>query len=199
MTTPDLDGYVDVIGYELRELSNLTEWILSPRWPFTTNADQMLRNAMLEAHLLHARCLIEFLLNKDSAYKGTPQSIVARDLLPSWTPTDTITLADEHKQICDSLSHLSIKRVRAVNRDWDVRAMLDLIVRELEALTAQLGNAAHEVSLSATVANARAAHARALAPLADPKSAFGSTASPAAGVVVVVGSTGPPTHTRSTN
>jgi hypothetical protein len=179
----DLSGYVDLVGYELTELVNLSVWIVRD-WPFDTNANQTFRNALLEAELVHARCLLEFLLNKDN--KG--QSIVGSRLSPHWTPPNEEKLDQEYKRICDHLAHLSKKRLPPQPAPkWNISALVGMILDALESLAGQLGPATHEQTLRSLVSQAREVQAAQLFSVTNLHATTNSTS-----MVTILGSTGLP-------
>ena len=90
------DAYVELVRYELMELVNLAVWLVEP-WPAGLPAEATFRNALLEAELVHARCLLEFLLNRDHRN----QSVVAQDFAASWSAPHKQTLERDYKRICD--------------------------------------------------------------------------------------------------
>ena len=150
----NLEGYVDEVRYELTELANLAVWICRGRF---AQFETTIRNAMLEADLTHARCLIEFILNKDNQ----KQSIAAYHLNNVWNgPPNAAALETEYTRICDALSHLSKQRARPApsKPEWNLPWLVGQILDGLEDLGKTLGSKTHELAFKKVVAEVRALH-----------------------------------------
>ena len=189
----DLTGYAKQVAYELTELLSCAVWIVE--WPHGTGADQTLKNALLEAELVHARCLLEFLLNRDNQ----KESIVAYHFAPTWTAPNEGVLKSDHKRICDHLSHLSKKRL-AGKEVWDLVAIPGAVLDAMENLVQQLGVAPHEEVLRQRVRDARRSHVsivQVCRPATSPLSAVVATTSSSTSELMILGSTGPPPKRRT--
>ena len=132
-----LDQYSKLVEYELTELINLAEWQQRP-WPIKVPAEITFRNAMLESGLVHARNLLEFLLNFDNNKKN----VIARDFVPTWKPSGKKALSREYGRICEHLAHLSKTRAAPqVKETWDLRDPAQWIVNQLDDLAGSLPSA----------------------------------------------------------
>lgn len=181
----DLDGYVEQVRYELTELANLSVWICRGRFD---QAETTIKNAMLEAGLTHARCLIEFLLNKDNGSKN----IIAKHLNNVWVrPSNKAALEAEYKRLCDRLSHMSKKRVRDPRQpEWNLPWLIHQILDGLEELGQTLkGKKRHEVAFKEIVAEVRELHRE---EWPGPFTAVSANTSSRNDVLVIISSTGPP-------
>jgi hypothetical protein len=158
MTKPprDLTDFVELVAYELSELVLDAAWIVG--WPAGIVADTTLKNAMLESELVHARCLIEFLLNKSGS-----QNVRALDFRQGWVPANEAALSTLYSDICGHLSHLGKNRV-GVKRDWYPEVIVNEIVTALEDLTSRLGPAPHVAKFKQYIVGARAIHQNRIAP-----------------------------------
>lgn len=178
----DIDGYAGVVCYELKEVVHLLGWIKRPhRLPM---ADQTLRNALLEAFLGHARCLLEFLLN-------SKDTIQASDFAPGWDLSDRAKLGTSYRSICNYLSHMSKGRVGSEQPKWPVDDIVDEILTGLEDLIGDLGSEPHEVKLREHISWARAVHTTGISTL--PSAVCSTTSS----TTMILGSTGLPPSTTS--
>ena len=80
--------------------------------------DTVSRLAVLEAHLLHTRALIEFLLRE-----GRLNDIRRESIVPGWTPrpTDAVERLDALLlNLQRHVSHLTWRRVTDGTRQWNV-------------------------------------------------------------------------------
>src|SRR5437879_3346444 len=99
------------VGYELHSLVALLPHLAR----FNHEGPAILKNAVLEALLVHARTLIEFVAGRPTPPSGRKRRWSERDIRPelfglTWEPLDTekfdrwLDLIDKH------LSHLSLER-----------------------------------------------------------------------------------------
>lgn len=105
-------------------------------------ADTVIRNALLESFLIHARALVGFF---DRRVKD--DDIIARDYVPTWAETIPQSLRDECDRINKQVAHLTTTRHTAAvpEKQHDVAAILqqleDLIGRFLPLVdSAHLGD-----------------------------------------------------------
>lgn len=190
---PDLAAYADLVIYEMRELLNVAEWVAQQQWTFATPADQTLRNALLEAHLVHARCMLEFLTNRD----GRKRQIVATHFAPGWDAPNHETLDDLYERICIHLAHLSKDRLESVERErWRPTDVVHAITTAMGDMVQNLKG--HAIPLRSQF-DALLAEAASSRERLD-ESGFGqletSTSPSPGGSLIILGSTGgPPTTT----
>ena len=111
--------------YEINSLSDILAVLLQLEASdddydeaFGGNTGGVLRNAALEALLVHVRCLIEFLVGRPPSKGNNLRRRDTKDIPPAWfaprweTPTGAHEL-DEWLALIDAhLSHLSRKRIR---------------------------------------------------------------------------------------
>jgi len=107
-----LDGMVEHICYEIRKLMHFlyvgNGWVyqvqgLPPDWASLAN------ESMLEAALIHARCVAEFL-----RHSGSPDhTITAKDYVPSWHWTKGERLKDDLAEVHGRVAHLGLIRLSA--------------------------------------------------------------------------------------
>lgn len=114
----DQHRFLGVLAYEVTEACNLSVW--HTRYPLATQYDQTLKNALLEAFLLHARCLLEFFLLDKS------ESIRAIHFLPAgWRPANVTELRTIYQRVCKHLSHMDKARASIHSSPaWDLAAIL---------------------------------------------------------------------------
>ena len=181
MDLNEAQGCVALVRYEVRECVHLVAWIDSEG--LEVEAEQTVRNAMLEAFLVHVRCLAEFLLNKDS--RG--QSYVARDLFPDWTAQDQDSLHDAWGAISKHLSHLDRGRTLMAGPPWDVAGLVAMLLVELGELAGAVDQTYPDLGLGEVVAWARSQAALGSSP---PPSA--TTSDSSISIHSIQGSTRPP-------
>lgn len=89
-TRDELDRGASHVGYELTMLADVS---LLPMPPGPVEpGEETSANANLEAMLLHARCMIEFLVGRptqEGQRTWKPHDIAPADYAPAWTPPDT--------------------------------------------------------------------------------------------------------------
>ena len=118
------------IAYEVRELGR----ILS-RYEQLPKRDANLQNALLEAYLVHARCLIEFLNGRlrSGARRWDARDIRPTDFTAGWLPSGRTNRLDGYlRRIDGHLAHLTWERVdRPHRKTWNMLALTREILRHL--------------------------------------------------------------------
>jgi hypothetical protein len=117
------------LNYEIQMMATLHAWTAK----LDEEGPPVLRNACLEATLLHARLMIEFLAGRprDNGRGWNRNDITPRDFVSGWAPKELhhldgyLELADKH------VVHLSLDRATATeSRTWALGRMVDAILTE---------------------------------------------------------------------
>lgn len=192
---PNLPGYTDLVIYEMTELLNTAEWVTQPTWAFSTPADQTLRNALLEAHLVHARCMLEFLTNRD----GRKRQVVANHFAPGWRAPNYDQLDDLYERICTHLAHLSKDRLDSVERErWRPAGVVHAITTAVEDMSKNLKGVAIPLRRKLDALMKRGRFARERLDEQGFEQLETSTSPSPGGSLIILGSTGgPPTTAPS--
>jgi hypothetical protein len=113
-------------------------------------------NALLEAVLGHARCVIEFLMDGNNANERR-----AVQFAPGWNPKAAAkTLGTLYGEVCAALSHIAVKRPHPP-ADWAMIDVADTVLREYEAFLPNVSQGdARMLTEGATIARASIARAR---------------------------------------
>lgn len=119
---------VNAFGYEIEtliELESVTE-------KFGRSGPAIVYHACLEASLLHARTVIEFLAGRNNKNVWFDNDLQPMDLLPEWPNDDPWKLRRHLNLIDPHLSHLSLERgVIADNNDWSLEEIIEDIMLAL--------------------------------------------------------------------
>jgi hypothetical protein len=133
---------VDHLIYEVGALVRIAAWLQA----LDEQGPAMLRVACLEACLLHARLLIEFLVGRRSGRKSS--DFGANDLLPEWDAhaSEKVDVSALHlflDQLDKALAHLSKTRVVEDGRpeSWAIDGT-NLVFKSLRVFALELVNAA---------------------------------------------------------
>ena len=109
-TDTELDGMVEHIRYEILQLTNFLT--IGNTWPRQivgppSEWGQFASEGMLEAALIHARCVGEFL-----RHTGQPaDTITAKDYVPTWHWRKGEGLKDDLAEIHGRVAHLGLNRL----------------------------------------------------------------------------------------
>jgi len=129
---PELERCATHLNYEISMLVKLPAWVAR----FDREGPAILRVACLEALLVHARVLIEFLVGRQRP---------ATDITPStfhWEPGDTGDLGSYLPRIDKHLAHLTRERASlATSPPWPVDEMVAQIVGALRPFVTSLNDA----------------------------------------------------------
>jgi hypothetical protein len=133
------------VGYEATQMTRAAT-LIGPGVPTSTDDQRFAWNAALESALLHARALIDFMLDG----KSHDDDIRPGDFYPGWSgppPAVRTRLDRERKLLHKHLVHLTWKRVAAEPAAWDHFATVRLIIDQLGSFADHLssGLAAGEV------------------------------------------------------
>lgn len=115
--------------YEVKMSGALYGWTLK----YDREGPAVLKNACLEATLVHVRCLIEFLAGRPRNGKRhwSVKDIQPAHFVSNWTPTNRfdvyLELADKH------ISHMSLDRANtAAPKDWALERMINEVLVEVK-------------------------------------------------------------------
>lgn len=130
------------VGYELWSLAEMSTRLAPARVP----ADDVLRNALIEGMLTHARNVIEFALGRFDTKTGARRwkhddDIKPADFAPGWTcPTmePARRLTERLPHIDKHLDHLSWARVESGKEAWEYPSLLEDAIAVMEAFVAHL-------------------------------------------------------------
>lgn len=133
------DSHSVAMGHVAYEVTQMTRaaTLIGPGVPTATDDQRTAWNAALESALLHARALIEFMLDP----KKHDDDIRPDDFYPGWAgppPAVRARLDAERKLLHKHLSHLTWKRVSDEPAAWDHNATVRLIVDQLASFADHL-------------------------------------------------------------
>jgi hypothetical protein len=163
--------------YEIGMLAELPAFVAD----LDASGPAVLKNACLEATLLHARGLIEFLYGrpcKDGTRAHNQKDVSAEDYLRSWHPRVPPNVDEWLVRIDVHLSHLSQERAGLAGTErWQVTEIVRTLVNGLDEFAVSL-----EADGSPHAATFRSAVRQALGALAGPSTTVaastGSTSEP---------------------
>lgn len=106
------------LWHEVWVLTGQVEFLVSLHDPSVTP----LRNALLEAPLIHLRLLDDFLGSGrqiEPPRRGDRDDVYARHWLPSWTPTGFLT-AEQRRDVHGDIAHLTARREWQPGPRWRI-------------------------------------------------------------------------------
>ncbi|MGA3354733.1 MAG: hypothetical protein ABSD85_16360 [Acidimicrobiales bacterium] len=165
LSQSQLEAAAGHLAYEMRMTAALYAWTLK----FDNEGPADLKNACLEATLLHVRLLIEFLAGRPSTTgrKRHPADIEPHDFVREWKEAAVL---DGYLDIADKyLVHMSLERVQAVRpHSWALERMIDALLFEFQrfANTAEGEGSRFAPTFRAALVEAR--HRRSHPPVAWP-------------------------------
>jgi hypothetical protein len=136
----DLDLFVRrYVPYEVTQLVGTAAVLYDPRAVSAPLDDgKVIRNALLEAFLIHLRSLDDFLGKTEDG--RNPRDVLAIDLLDTWVPRNFLD-EDVRDSVNAQLAHLSIKRVPGPEHPWHVIKLAVDAIEALDVFVNELRNA----------------------------------------------------------
>lgn len=151
---PDqLEHCVGALGYEIEtliDLKGVTE-------EYGKSGPAIVYHACLEAALLHARAVIEFLAGRNWDWPWSKRDLQPLHLLHGWPENDPWGLRRHLDLIDPHLSHLSLERgVLDVENDWSLEEIIDDVVAALRDFVDAMRAAGspYTVTIAAAMRNA---------------------------------------------
>jgi len=129
LSQSQLEAAAAHVAHEVRMTAALYAWTLK----FDNEGPGDLKNACLEATLLHVTLLIEFLAGRPNKVgrKRRPTDIEPHDFVREWKEP---LVLDSYLDLADRyLAHISLERIQAdSSRTWALERMIDAVLFEFQ-------------------------------------------------------------------
>ena len=99
------------------------------------SGDVVVRNAVLESFLLHARSLDAFLGPR--AENARPDDVFAEDFVSGWRRTGT-GLGDKRSRVNKEIAHLTVARAEEITKYWPIDSTADDLLGDMVRFAVKL-------------------------------------------------------------
>jgi hypothetical protein len=157
MTDHDLLAGIGHLGYEVTQMTWAAGRLRTQSSPAASVAEGAAQNAALESGLIHARSLIEFMLDEPRH----DDDMRPDDFYPGWVgpPAEVRTQLDaERKLLHKHLVHLTWQRVKDEPAAWDHEHTVRVIVDQLGAYADHVSTGAERGEIDGAVVRSLRAH-----------------------------------------
>jgi hypothetical protein len=157
MTDRNLLAGISGLGYEVWQMTLAAGRLPAQSPPMARVADGVAQNAALESALIHARSLIEFMLDPGK-YEDDMRP---DDFYPNWPgpPEEVRSQLDADRKLLNKfLVHLTWERVTDEAPEWDARHTVRTIVGQLDGYANHLSAGAERREVDGAVVRSFRAH-----------------------------------------